>query len=258
MAFTVNDKFTFATVMKPAFYDLADTNRETKLFTLDSLRISNITQEGPTKTSMGGIFGETVIKYGKTMRLEMEDVITKLDALTYLMGATLSSPSTATVSQAFVATGADQDLTLAATPTTTPIVVLNYAGTTTSLTLTDEFTISGNVISIDVSEFAGGAEPSAGDVFKVTYIKATGGTVQITDQFSPGYQVVGETFVIDAATGQKRWVNIIIHKFYPDSIFNQTMEVEGEFSVLAIAGDIKPNACGVFYEFYEGSAPAGC
>jgi hypothetical protein len=42
---------------------------------LDTLKFSNFTQEGPTKIAKGGIHNNTIFKYGKTTRLEMQQVL---------------------------------------------------------------------------------------------------------------------------------------------------------------------------------------
>lgn len=42
---------------------------------LDTLKIANLTQEGPTKTITGGKYSNPIIKYGKTMTLEMTDAL---------------------------------------------------------------------------------------------------------------------------------------------------------------------------------------
>ena len=42
---------------------------------LDTLKIANVTQEGPTKTITGGKYSNALIKYGKTARLEMQDAL---------------------------------------------------------------------------------------------------------------------------------------------------------------------------------------
>lgn len=49
--------------------------------TLDCLTISNITQEGPRKEVRGGLNATPCIRYGKTMRLEMEDVVMRMSSL---------------------------------------------------------------------------------------------------------------------------------------------------------------------------------
>jgi hypothetical protein len=61
----------------------------TPIAVLDSLTMSNITQEGPTKETRGGIYAEPIIRHKKTMRVEMEDVVLKPEALEVLFGATL-------------------------------------------------------------------------------------------------------------------------------------------------------------------------
>jgi hypothetical protein len=42
---------------------------------LDTLKIANLTQEGPTKTVTGGQYANPLIKYGKTMTMEMQDAL---------------------------------------------------------------------------------------------------------------------------------------------------------------------------------------
>jgi hypothetical protein len=54
---------------------------------LDSLTMSNITQEGPTKETRGGTAAEPIIRFRKTVRLEMEDVVVTPPALKALFGA---------------------------------------------------------------------------------------------------------------------------------------------------------------------------
>ena len=175
---TMLKRFGFVTVMNPSFYtitvdeDGAETIGATAEFTIDSLRISNITQEGPTKTAKGGLYATTQMRYGKTMRLEMEDVVGRIDVLVNLMGA-----------------------------------------------------------------------------------KVEGEKLVITDKFASAMRIVGETFVIDSATGEKNWAQITIYNFLPDSTFEQTMESEGDFGAMNIAGEIQPNKCGEFYEISVGTAP---
>lgn len=121
--------------------------------------------EGPTKTAKAGLHAKTILKYGKTMRLEMEDVLFSTFALEKLFGA--------------------------------------KAGT------------------IDDS-------------------------LLINDAFPGPVKVVGKTFGV-GPDGAKQWITITIHKFLPDALLNLTLEAEGDFSVMAIGGEIQPNACGEFY-----------
>ena len=177
-------KFGFATVLEPTFYEVGAAIEEAnELFTIDSLRISNITQEGPTKEAKGGLHAKTQMRYGKTMRLEMEDVVGRIEVLGRLMGAKLI----------------EED-----------------------------------------------AVPGPGKV-------VTG--IQITEKFAKPVQIVGRTFVIDQTDGEKEWVTIHIKKFLPDSVFEQTMEAEGDFGAMNIAGQIFPDDCGVFYTLEAGTNP---
>lgn len=69
----------------------------TPLCELKTLKIANATQEGPTKTITGGQYANPLIKYGKSMRLEMQDALGSAAALDALCG---------TVSEAESASGA--------------------------------------------------------------------------------------------------------------------------------------------------------
>ena len=59
-----------------------------KLFkcTLDTLKIANVTVEGPSKTVSGGRYSNPLIKFGKTARLEMQDALGHIDAIDLLCG----------------------------------------------------------------------------------------------------------------------------------------------------------------------------
>ena len=53
---------------------------------LDTLKIANITVEGPSKTISGGRYANPLIKFGKTARLEMQDALGNIKALDALCG----------------------------------------------------------------------------------------------------------------------------------------------------------------------------
>ena len=53
---------------------------------LDTLKITNITVEGPSKTIFGGRYANPLIKFGKTARLEMQDALGNIKALDALCG----------------------------------------------------------------------------------------------------------------------------------------------------------------------------
>lgn len=71
---------------------LAETGTETKVRThkplcvLDTLKVANVTQEGPTKTVTGGRYSNPLIKFGKSARLEMQDALGNAEAIEALCG----------------------------------------------------------------------------------------------------------------------------------------------------------------------------
>ena len=63
-----------------------DINELAPLCTLDTLKISNISIEGPSKTISGGRYANPIMKFGKTARLEMQDALGHIDAIDALCG----------------------------------------------------------------------------------------------------------------------------------------------------------------------------
>lgn len=63
-----------------------DTPDATPICELDTLKIANVTIEGPTKTITGGQYSNPLIKFGKTARLEMQDALGDAKAIEALCG----------------------------------------------------------------------------------------------------------------------------------------------------------------------------
>ena len=64
---------------------------ETDYVKLDTLKIANINQDGPSKTITGGQTGSALLKYGKTATIEIQDALGRADALELLGGATIET-----------------------------------------------------------------------------------------------------------------------------------------------------------------------
>lgn len=60
------------------------------IFTLDTLKIANINQEGPTKSITGGQNADTLLKYGKTLTIEMQEALGRYDVLQHIYGVNYS------------------------------------------------------------------------------------------------------------------------------------------------------------------------
>ena len=58
----------------------------TYLCTLDTLKTSNVNMDGPTKTITGGRYNNTLIKFGKTATMEIQDALGNYAALDALCG----------------------------------------------------------------------------------------------------------------------------------------------------------------------------
>ena len=68
---------------------LATYKEATPIAEIDTLKIANITVEGPDKTVTGGQYNNPLIKFGKSARLEMQDALGHAEALEALSGVTL-------------------------------------------------------------------------------------------------------------------------------------------------------------------------
>ena len=60
---------------------------------LDTLKIANLTMEGPTKTITGGQYSNPLIKYGKTMTMEAQDALGRAEVLERFFGCDVDSES---------------------------------------------------------------------------------------------------------------------------------------------------------------------
>ena len=69
---------------KTAYEVLA--NPGTKLCEIDTFKVANVTQEGPSKTVTGGQYSNPLIKFGKSARLEMQDALGRAEAIDALCG----------------------------------------------------------------------------------------------------------------------------------------------------------------------------
>ena len=84
----IYDAFSLATYKANTAYQIAKLaeTEGTLLCELDTLKIANVTQEGPTKTITGGQFSNPLVKFGKSARLEMQDALGNGDAIEALCG----------------------------------------------------------------------------------------------------------------------------------------------------------------------------
>ena len=95
-------RFGVVTVMNAEVYNSSDIFTEDKIYTpdevitaatadkklctLDTLKVANLSVEGPSKTVTGGQYYNPLIKFGKSARLEMQDALGNAKAIEALCG----------------------------------------------------------------------------------------------------------------------------------------------------------------------------
>ena len=95
----MKDGFGIVTVMNASVYDALSTEEyaaqtpeeiiaaaKDPICTLDTLKVANVTMEGPSKTVTGGRYSNPLIKFGKSARLEMQDALGNGNAIDALCG----------------------------------------------------------------------------------------------------------------------------------------------------------------------------
>ena len=68
-------------------YKTLNTDSSKHLAFIDTLKVANITVDGPNKTVTGGQYSNPLIKFGKSARLEMQDALGRADAIEAFGGA---------------------------------------------------------------------------------------------------------------------------------------------------------------------------
>ena len=76
-------------------YDLSKTMKV--LCEIDTFKVANVTQEGPSKTVTGGQYSNPLIKFGKSARLEMQDALGRAAAIDALCGGIMETEDGATI-----------------------------------------------------------------------------------------------------------------------------------------------------------------
>lgn len=97
----MKDGFGIVTVMNASVYDalgteeyaaktpaeiISEAESKDPICTLDTLKVANVTMEGPSKTVTGGRYSNPLIKFGKSARLEMQDALGNGNAIDALCG----------------------------------------------------------------------------------------------------------------------------------------------------------------------------
>ena len=73
-------------------YDVYNTYKKAAyLCKIDTFKVANVTEEGPSKTVTGGQYSNPLIKFGKSARLEMQDALGRAEAIDALCGGIMET-----------------------------------------------------------------------------------------------------------------------------------------------------------------------
>ena len=244
---------------------------------LDTLKIANLNQEGPTKTITGGQYANPLIKYGKTTTMEMQDALGRASTMVRFFGAdyeenvvytkkdgkryTFPKVGNGTATEFYILQGKAS----AALASGVNITIEDKEGTAATATAAYDEATKGLKITLN-------SAPAEGDAFTIVMtvkaddISVGSGRLSITDKFPGAFAIEGDSFFIDQKTGDKVDVHILIPQFLPDAILNFTQDAEGDATVFDLNGTAAitkiADAAGlpsrdVFYEirntrFFEG------
>ena len=147
-----------------------DDFEEKSNYVLDTLKIANFTQEGPTKTITGGQYSNPLIKYGKTMTCEMQDALGRAETLVEFFGCE-STDGRVSVSDKFPGAFCLEGKTFFIDQKTgekvTVYILIPQFLPDAILTLTQDaegdatvFDLNGTVAVTDIADTAGGASRS--------------------------------------------------------------------------------------------------
>ena len=73
-------------------YDIYERSKTMELLCeIDTFKVANVTEEGPSKTVTGGQYSNPLIKFGKSARLEMQDALGRAAAIDALCGGIMET-----------------------------------------------------------------------------------------------------------------------------------------------------------------------
>lgn len=265
------DNFILGTVLEPTFTELKKDNNNqwiatNNVFTLDTLKIANISEEGPEKTARGGINNRILARHGKTVRLEMEDAVGNVAALNYLLGAKIKAEK---VNNEYVIENNVTTINIKVKKNQKTIILPNPVivdALSGKVHVSQSFTIKKGTTDINYTAGEGrditllislNTAPSENETYTISYKFIENAYFSVSDRFPSRFKIEGKTYGIKK-DGTKQFLDFTFHNFLPDGLLNLTMESEGDFGVIEIGGELFPDCNWVFYEIKEGTNPTNC
>ena len=238
---------------------------------LDTLKIANLTLEGPTKTVTGGQYANPLIKYGKTMTAEIQDALGRADTMVKFFGCEYEGGDAIKQGTQYkfnlVGTGEGvYYLPVGKLPvvdhTKYTVTFEGISGIGAGTLAAAEGEAAGKYLKLTIGE----TYPAAGEEFVavLTTTEQLQGVanprLSVTDKFPAPFAIEGDTYFIDQKSGEKKHVFIFIPQFMPDGIFNLTQDAEGDATVFDLNGTLAlttvtddSGSRDIFYEIREKS-----
>lgn len=233
------ERFGVVTVMDVTLFDIL-TGRPV-LF-LDTLKISNISGEGQEKEITGGRYAERLLgyNYGRRVNLEFQDALLSPASMKHLWGAKQSANTVGHTYEVLsaVVSASDATVTLAG-PNKATAVILGVTDLTDGIvyeTADWSFVLGTGVLTIE------GAAATAGNSIRVDYTYTAAAGAQVSEMvitassFPTTVKLVGQSFVLNQATGQQVNIEIEVPKLKLASNFTMTLDAEGDASVFDFSG----------------------
>ena len=178
---------------------------------IDHFKTANLNGSGPSITITGGQYANPLIKFGKTMKCEMQMALCQIDALEAL--------------GAVEVTGNDVNGTVSLQDGDSILVGDVFASATSYNVMQDGYEVKAatGITTVNASN-AGQLVNNGTTIFNVTRAAKNYTQYSVTNRFGTPVTILGDTFIVDQKTGNQVKVKILIYHFLPDSVFNLTQD----------------------------------
>lgn len=241
------EKFGIVTVIDATMFSL--TTGE-PILELDTLKIANISSESSMKEVRGGQSATQLIIYdfARTINLEIQDALASLGSFQYLLGAEIAAASdkhikiTGEVLDSEWTTSSTGAITLPEAPVVgTYLTLINNTKSPAEKVVwrVAAGDLSSNTVTIPITAGLSATWAVTDDITVYVQVAPDAEAEQITltaDSFSENVKLVGKTFLIDQATGQRRAAEIVIHNFHLSPTFTLAFDSEGDAGVFDFSG----------------------
>lgn len=240
------ERFGMVTVMDVILFDIKE---DKPILLLDTLKVSSIDVESSEKEIKGGLYADRLAAYdyGREANVTFQDALLSFESMKHLWGAEVERVSgdfKITTHQVYrgvlpaVGSGEDFDITLPYGPKIVDLVSVDGE----ALAATTDYTTEDKVLTINTGKGKSGDEilimyraeldqaNTAGNDWEPVQARLA------SNKFPKTVKLVGKTFIIHEATGEKLEAEIEFPKLKLNANFGLGLEIEGDASVFDFGG----------------------